>query len=85
MANKIIFGRNGLKVPTPLLIKAIMKWVKRVCLALSISSTISTHEFWAMALVCIAWFVDEIEPLFGEVLPGKNAKIIELENNPPTI
>lgn len=75
MRNRIIFGRKGLGVPTPLLVKALMKWAKRVCLALSISSTIAAHEMWAMGLVCMAWFFDEIEPLFGEISENKTEEI----------
>lgn len=75
MRNRIIFGRKGLVVPTPLLVKALMKWAKRVCLALSISSTIAAHEMWAMGLVCMAWFFDEIEPLFGEISENKTEEI----------
>lgn len=82
MKSKIIFGRAGLKVPTPLLVKALMKWAKRVCLALSISSTIAAHEMWAMGLVCLAWFFDELEPLFGVAAENKPEVEIKPQGSP---
>lgn len=82
MRNRIIFGRAGLKVPTPLLLKAILKWVKRVCLSMSALSSVSSHEYIAFALVCLAWFVDEIEPLFGEISENKTQQIKPEINNP---
>ncbi len=71
MANKIIFGRKALGVPTPLLIKAILRWVQRVCMAGAALSTVSTHEYICFSLIGTGWFAAEIEPLFGEVQPGK--------------
>lgn len=68
---KVIFGRRALGVPTPLIVKAFLKWIKRVCLAASALSSVSTHENYAFILICITWFADEIEPLFGEVQLGK--------------
>lgn len=79
--SKIIFGRKGLGVPTPLIVKALLKWMKRVCLAMSALSSVSTHEYIAFGLICIAWFVDEIEPLFGEVQNGKEDVEIKPEAN----
>lgn len=81
MRNKgtvFIFGRAGLRTPTPLIIKAIFGWIKRVSMAVAVTGVVSSHEFWAMGFMSIAWFVDEIQPLFGETQKPPDAE------DPPT-
>lgn len=77
--NKIIFGRKALGVPTPLLIKAILKWLQRSCLVVSTMTTLSSHEYITVTLVCLAGFFGEIEPLFGEVQQGKIENEVPIE------
>lgn len=69
-----IFGRQGLRTPTPLIVKAIFGWVKRVSMAVAVTGVVSSHEFWAMGFMSIAWFVDEIQPLFGEIQKQPDAE-----------
>jgi hypothetical protein len=79
MATRMVFGRKGLGAPTPLIIKAVLKWVKRVCLGATVLSIVSVNEYLSYALVAITWLVDEIEPLFGEVSKPNDSETIEVK------
>lgn len=70
---KIIFGARALGVPTPLLVKAVLKWIKRVCMFASTLTVVSEHQYVALAFMAVAWLSDEIEPLFGsEIIENGN-------------
>lgn len=67
MGTKIVFGAKGLKSQTPKVIRVLLRWLKRVSMAVAATSTFQSHEFWGLTFMAFAWLVDELEPLFGEI------------------
>ncbi len=71
MVNNIVIGKKAKKLPTPVWVIVVLRWLKRVLLAISAGDIangapfLMAHQEIALIAMLTYWLLDEAAPYIG--------------------